>query len=323
MSMTTVNARVYVARVIGGAQSPHAIDAADEALRRAYADFQTMRNWDFLLKDNSLTTAVAATAVANGATFTVATIASAGAFDFINVGQSVTYAGSTGTLAADTTVLSFTRNSSGTITTFTLSNAISGIGSTESGTFTFGAYMHITTGTNDYNLPTDCYEIYSARFITNSKRPLVYRRQRDWDRTQWDQTVQGTPAEYTQYNPYSEATQNFGTPHIKFDRIPQQDDDLFIRYYRKFTVDGTYVDMPDKFLYAFLDYARARALEAKRAQENPQGYLDEQKEQAAKSGIAEEEIEDNDDAYMKSQYEMGSSMNRPIVGNGDFWPTMY
>ena len=319
MAMTTVNARVYIARVIGGGASPTAIDAADEALRRGYADWQTMRNWDFLLKDNSLATLV--TSVTCTLSSAVVSPPASGDLDFVNVGQSVAVSSGTATLVAGTTVLSFTRNTDGTIATVTLSNSFGG--TTGSCTLSFGAYMHITGGTNDYNLPRDCYEPYSARFITNSKRPLMYKNQRVWDRTQWDQTVRGTPAEYTQYNPYTPASQNHGTEHLKFDRVPNQDDDLFLRYYRKFTVDGTYVDMHDKFLYAFLDYCRARALEAKRAQENPQEYLREQKAQADKSGESEEEKEDDDDNYMKSQFEQGSSHNRPIVGNGDFWPTMY
>jgi len=321
MSMTTVQARVYIARVIGGAQSPAVIDAADEALRRGYSDWQTLRNWDFLLKDTSLTTSVTGVTCTVGAGNATVSAPTSGVLDFVNVGQTVSVASGTATLAAGTTVASFTRNTDGTIATVTVSNAFGG--TTGSCTLTFGANLHITAGTNDYNLPTDTHEIYTARFITNSKRPLMFKRQRDWDRMQWDQTVRGTPAEYTQYNPYSEATQNHGTPHLKFDRIPQQDDDLFLRYYRKFIVDGTYVDVPDRFLYPFLDHCRARALEAKRAQENPQVYLDEQKEQSAKSAESEEEIEDDDDNYMKTQYEMGSSNNRPIVGNGDFWPTQY
>jgi hypothetical protein len=316
-----VGARVYVARVIGGAASPNAIDSADEAIRRGFADWQIKRNWEFLLKDNSLTTAVAATSVANGATFTVATIASAGAFDFINVGQSVTYSGVAGVLPASTTVSSFTRNSSGQVATFTLSNALGSVPTTEAGTFTFGAYMHITAGTNDYNLPRDCHEPYSARFITNSKRPLFYKNQRLWDRTQFDQTVTGTPSQYTQYNPYSDATQSFGQRHLKFDVVPQQADDLFLRYYRSFILDGTYVDMVDEYLYPFLDYCRARALEAKRAQENPQAYLNEQNKTADEAAAGDDEHED-EETIMRSQFEMGST-NRPIVGNGDFWPTSY
>lgn len=318
MSMTTVNARIYIARVLGGSQTPEMIDRADEALRRGYSDWQTMRNWDFLLKDNSLTipvtgcNAVGASASVNAPT--------SGAFDFVNVGQGVTISAGTATLAAGTTVLSFTRNSDGTIASIVLSNSFGGT-TNAAATLTFSAYMHIASGTNDFNLPNDCFEPYSARFITASHRPLSYKRQRDWDRTQWDQTVPGTPAEYTQYNPYSEVTQNHGTMHLKFDVVPNLADDLFLRYYRKFIVDGTYVDMHDKFLYAFLDYCRAMALSAKRAQENPAEFMAEQKDQMAKSGESEEEIED-EDVRMKSQYEAGASRT-PIVGNGDFYPTMF
>lgn len=319
MAMTTVQARTYIARVIGLASSPNALDMADEALRRGYSDWQ-MRNWDFLLKDNSLSTRVAVTALTNGGTITVATVSTAGMFDFVNVGQSVSYSGVAGTLTAGTVVTSFTRNTDGTIATITLSNPIASIPTNEAGTFTFGPYMHITSGVNDYNLPNDCHELYGARFITNSKRPLAYKRQRNWDRTQWDQSSTGTPAEYTMYNPYSDATQQ-GHEHLKFDVVPGQDDDLFIRYYRSFIVDGTYVDMPDRLLYPFLDYCRARALEVKRAQENPQGYLTEQQKSKEEAGQNEEEKEEDTDNYMKSQNEVGSSFSRPIVGNGDFWPT--
>lgn len=319
MSMTTVNARIYIAQVLGGTRAPFAIDAANEALLRGYADWQMMRNWEFLLKDNSLSTTVASVTCTQGQA--VVSPPTTGAFDFINVGQTVTVSSGTATLAAGTTITSFTRSTDGSVATITLSNSFGG--TTGACTLSFSAYMHITAGTNDYNLPLDCHEPYSARFVTDSKRPLNYKNHRQWDRTQWDQTVRGTPCEYTSYNPYSPATQNHGTDHLKFDVVPDSDDDLFLRYYRKFTVDGTYVDMHDKFLYVFLDHCRARALEAKRAQENPDGFLREQKASTEKAGQSEEEKEDDDDNYMKSQYEQGSSNNRPIVGNGDFWPTMY
>jgi len=318
MSKTTVDAKVYIARILGGAQSPTLIDQANEALLRGYTDWQIMRNWDFLLKDTSLTTAV--TGVTATVPTNVVTPPSSGSFDFVNVGQSVSIGSGTAALAAGTTVTAYTRNSDGTIATITLSNSFTGT-TNANATLTFGANIHVTAGTNDYNLPRDMFEIYTSRFITNSKRPLRYVRQRQWDRTQWDQTVQGTPESYTKYNPYSDATQNHGTMHLKFDRIPQQDDDLFVRYYRAFIVDGTYVDVPDQYLYQFLDYCRGLALEAKRAQENPTMYLEGVKLKAKETGESEEEVEDNDDDYMKSQYEQGSQY-RPIVGNGDFWPTM-
>jgi hypothetical protein len=319
MPMTTVNARIYIARVLGGAASPNIIDLADEALRRGYSDWQTMRNWDFLLKDNSQPTLVASVTCTNGSA--VITPPTAGYFDFVNAGQGVTVSSGTATLAAGTTVLSYVRGADGSITSVTLSNNFGG--TTGACTLSFSAYLHVTGGVNDYSLPTDCYELYTARFITNSKRPLRYKNQRVWDYTQWDQTVHGTPCEYTQYSPYAPATQNHGTEHLKFDVVPDQADDVLLRYYRKFIVDGTYVDVHDKFLYAFLDHCRGRALEAKRAQENPQEYMQSVAVQSEKSGESEEEKEDDDDNYMKSQFEQGSTHNRPIVGNGDFWPTMW
>ena len=316
MAMTTVLGRVYIARVIGGANDPRVIDAADEALRRGYADWQIERNWDFLLKDNSLPTLVASVTCTQGSA--VVSPPTSGYFDFVNVGQTVAVSTGTATLVANTTILSYTRNTDGTVATITLSNSFGG--TTGTCTLSFGAYLHITAGTNDYNLPRDCWEPYTARFITDSHRPLSYKQQRTWDRQQWDQTIQGTPCEYTTYNPYSELTQDHGATHLKFDVVPSRADDIFLRYYRTFIVDGTYIDMIDDFLYPFLDHCRARALEAKRAQENPQAYLQEQKETMDKAVSSEDEKEDSEDIRMKSQYETGAMWDRPIVSGGDFWP---
>jgi hypothetical protein len=317
MSITTVDAKVYISRILGGAQSPMLIDQAGEALLRGYADWQIMRNWDFLLKDDSMPTVVTGVTATSGQSTVNAP--TSGAFDFVNAGQSVTVTGNA-TLAPGTTILSYTRNTDGTVASFILTAPFGGSTDTNA-TLTFGANIHITAGVNDYSLPNDCHEIYTARFLTNSKRPLKYIRQRQWDRVQWDQTIQGTPEAYTQYNPYAEVTQNHGTQHIKFDRIPQQADDLFVRYYRTFNKTGTYVDVHDKFLYPFLDYCRAILLEAKRAQENPMAYLEGVKMKTQEAGESEEEVEDDEDNYMKSAYEQGTQY-RPIVGNGDFWPTM-
>jgi hypothetical protein len=273
-----------------------------------------MRNWDFLLKDTSLTTRVTGvTATAASASVSAPT---SGTFDFINPGQGVTVSGSA-TLAAGTTVSSITRSTDGTIASIVLSNVFGGTTNTAA-TLTFSANIHITIGTNDYSLPLDLSEPYSARFITDSKRPLAYKRIRTWDRTQWDQTTQGSPTEYTMYNPYSDGTQNFGTSHLKFDVVPSITDDLFLRYYRIFIVDGTYVDVPDEYLYHFLDHCRGRALEAKRAQENPTKYLDSVLGQTETTANSEEEKEDDTDNYMKSQMEQ-SGYRDPVIGNDGYW----
>jgi len=321
MAMTTVNAKIYVARIIGGgAESQEPLDMAGEAILRAYQDWQNKKFWRFLLKDTSATTAVTGV-TATGASATV-NAPSVGAFDFVNVGQTVTISTGTATLAADTTVSSVTRGSDGVVTAIVLSNAFGGT-TNSAATLTFSANIPITVGTNDLALPLDFNAPFSALTLT-TKRTLVYRDQRWWDRTITDQTVRGTPAEYTTYNAYSELTQNFGTMRMKFDRIPDAADTLFLRYYRRFNTTGTYVDIPDDFLYQFLDYARQLLLITKKAQDDPAGYAASAKEGTESAVETDEENTDDNDAEqcMKSQYELGDN-NRPLWGNGPFDPFRY
>lgn len=318
MSMTTVNAKIYISRIIGGANSQQPIDLAGEALLRGYQDWQTAKLWRFLLRD---TTSYTPSVTGCTATATSATVnaPSTGAFDFVNIGQTVTTTGSA-TLAADTVVSSYTRNSDGTIATITLSNAFGGSTNTNA-TLTFSANIPIKVGVNDYNLPLDFYAPFTARLITNLKRPLVWKDHRFWDRVIWDQSITGTPSEYTTYNPYSELTQNFGTQHLKFDRTPSADDTILLKYYRKFNTSGTNVDMPDELLYKFLDYCRSIVLDLKRAQDDPNAYREGAVDSfhQAQEGDEEPTDDNDDDMRMKSQYEMGD-WNRPLWGNGPFDP---
>lgn len=320
MSMTVVLAKTYVARIIGGAASQEAIDMAGEAILRGYQDWQNKKYWRFLLKDTSATTAVTGV-TATGAS-AVVNAPSAGAFDFVNQGQTVTISAGTATLAASTTVLSYTRNADGTIATITLTNSFGG-STNVSATLTFSAHIPVTVGVNDYNCPLDFNAPFTAR-LTVSPRLLMWRDQRWWDRIIIDQTVRGTPEDYTTYNPYSELTQNFGTTHLKFDRAPDAADLLFLRYYRKFNTTGSTIDMPDEFLYQFLDYCRNILLATKRAQDDPTGYADSVEKAAEGAAETDEMPTDDDDAdqCMKSQWEMGD-YNRPTHTNGPFDPYRY
>lgn len=320
MSLTTVAAKTYISRVLGGGASQETIDAAGEALLRGYQDWQEQKFWRFLLKDTSTTTPVSAPAAANGATLSAnGTMIAAAGLDFVNIGQSVTYAGATGTLAADTTVSSYTRNADGTVATVVLSNAVAGITGTEAGVFTFGADIPVREGVNEYNLPADYNVGAVAKLTSNVKRILIWRSQEYWDRVQPDETIRGLAAEFTSYNPVSEATQNFGTQRLKFDRIPDVNDTMRLRYFRVFNTTGTYVDMPNDLIYKFLDYCRSLLLEAKRAKDDPAGYREsviDSMQQAANSDEERSSETDVDDC-IKSQYEMGLS-GTPLWRNGDF-----
>lgn len=315
MSYTTVNAKIYISRIIGGAADPKVIDLAGEALLRGYEDWEGARFWEFLLKDTSLGFSVSG-CTATGASTSVSA-PSSGAFDGVNVGVTVTISSGTATLVAGTTVSSFTRNTDGTVASITLSNAFGGTTNVNA-TLAFSGNIPIIQGTNDYNLPTDFRSPYSAMLLTN-KRTLTWRRHRHWDRVINDQTVQRMPTEYTTYNPYSEATQNYGATHLKFDGVPSLNDTLLLRYYRMFNKTGTNVDMPDQYVYKFLDYCRSLCLEMKRAQDDPASYRSSVLDAFQQAQEDDEEpTEDNDaDMTMKSLYEMGENA-RPLWGNGDF-----
>jgi len=303
MSMSVVNAKTYISRVIGGANSSQIQDLAGEALLRGYSDWGTERDWEFLLKDTSLTTRVS-----NCNCTTLQGLVSApttGAFDFVNVGQGVTVqSGETVTLPAGTVVTVITRGSDGVVLTITLSQNFGGTDDT-SVVLIFSADIPLVVGVNDYALPNDFGRFYTCRELVDP-RTLVFRRQRLFDRLYPDQTLQGLPLEYTTYNPYSPATQNFGETRLKFDVIPSAVGTIRLRYYRKFITTGTNVDMPDDLLYKFLDYCRSVMLDLKRAQDDPTGYRKAQISSLNRAGEQDEEVtEDNDiDNCLKSQMDM-------------------
>jgi hypothetical protein len=315
--MTTVAAKLYVARVLGGGSSQETIDAAGEAILRAYSDWEEKKFWLWLRKDTSLSTAVAGmTATAASA---VITPTSTGFLNFVNIGQTVTIAAAdTATLAAGTTVSSYTRDSSGNIATVTLSNAFGGTTDT-SATLTFSANIPIVIGVNEYNLPLDYNVAAVGKFTTNLKRTLIWRNQEYWDRVQPDESLTGLPSEFTSYNPVSELTQNYGDTRFRFDRIPDATDTMLLRYYRRFSTTGTSIDIPDGLLYKFLDYARSLCLEAKRAKDDPAGFRDSAIDamQQAAEGDDQRNTENDVDECIKSQHEMGMS-GTPLWRNGDF-----
>jgi len=313
--MSTVNAKLYIAGIVGGRASQQVIDTAAEILLRAYQDWQNARFWRFLLKDTSATTPVTGiTATASSATVNAPTT---GAFDFVNVGQTVTISAGTATLAADTTVSSLTRGSDGVVTSITLSNAFGGT-TNSNATLTFSANIPVLVNVDEYNLPADWNSAYTARLLQDPKGKLQYIDQKQWDMYQDDQTVQLPVDGYMTYNPVSPATQNFGTQRLKLVGMPDTVNTLQLRYYRRFTTNGTNIDIPDEYLYQFLDYARGLYIAAKRAQDNPGEFISGVSDAFQSAQETDEEPDDDEEQRIKSPYER--SMSRPIVGNGQFSP---
>ena len=114
--------------------------------------------------------------------------------------------------------------------------------------------LAIVAGTTDYNLPSDFRKIYSARFITNDKRPLKYLSQRDWDRTTWDQSSLQYVAYYSIF-PRSSNTQ----AQVRLYGVPARSDNMRVRYYRTLTrptVDGTALDIVERYQDWVIYYSR-------------------------------------------------------------------
>jgi len=232
----------------------------------------------------------------------------------------VTISAGTATLAADTTVSSITRGSDGVVTSITLSNAFGGT-TNSNATLTFSADIPVLTGVDEYNLPNDIYASYSAILTQDPKGKLQYVDQRLWDSVQDNQDVQLPIDGYMMFNPYSPGTQNFGTTRMKLVGRPDQNNTLRLRYYRKFVTNGTYIDIPDEFLYKFLDYARGLYISAKRAQDAPAEFLQGVTDSFLQAQDSDEMPDDDEEQCMKSPYERSNS--RPIVGNGQFSPDPY
>lgn len=317
--MTVTDAKAYIAGIIGGSNDPKALVRAAEAIARGYTDWQNQRFWTFLLKDTARGFAVAAcTATAASASVNAP---SSGAFDGVNVGVGVTISSGTATLTAGTTVLSFTRNTDGTIASITLSNSFGGTTNTNA-TLTFSGDIPTVAGTDEYNLPPDFGGYYSARLIDSvgPKEPLKYIEQRAWDKVTLDQTERGVPYAYSTYNPDSEGGQNFGTSRLRLYRVPDASYTVHVRYFRTFNQTGSNIDVPAQYLYQFLDYCRSIMLSTKRAQDDPVAYAGQVQNAYEAAQQTDEQPNDDDDGDIRlhSPYEQGDV--RPIVGNGAFDP---
>lgn len=310
MSITRDAAKTFIARVVGGASSPQILQMCEEALLVSFNDWENAKNWKFLLKDTG--NGFQVTGVTLAASTTV-TPPSAGAFDAVNTGITVSGTG----ITAGTTVSSYTRNTDGTIATIVLSIAAT---VQTNITLTFGANIPISVGVSEYNAPSDFRKPYHERLISRVKWPLSYIEYRDWNRIVLDQDTRGAVEAYTVYNPVSPLTQNYGTKRLRVFRVPSQTDVLFLQYYRIFSILADPLDFPTSYLYSFLKYAQWKLVEMKNSQDERLPGLE-------KTGLAqlagcmtddEEETEDTE-IRMKSQIEAAGEI-RPLWTNAEFFP---
>jgi hypothetical protein len=293
--MLLSDAKIYVAKIIGAQADTNALALAEDSINATYRKWQNAHNWAFLLQDNSINRVISDCTVAiDQLTVTSAT---AGALYFTNVGMTVTGIG----VPAGTTVAAVdTETTSEGVTSFTLSQA-STAGAVE---LTFGPYIAVVAGQELYNLPSDLHSIFSARLL-DSPRTLYYMKARELDRRTSNQDNLTTPTHYAMYTRHSF---NASTPHahIKLIGIPGAADRLFLKYYRMFSTAATTIDIPNEFLYVFLDDAQCHFLLKKNAGD-PRLPAMKQEVAMAFDGVlkSDEEESEDDDIILLSQMEVG------------------
>lgn len=315
MSMTRANAKAYIAKAIGGAAFQSILNMAEEALMRSFEDWQAAKNWFFMLKDTEGGFSVPNVVLSNSTA--VVSAPSTGAFDGINIGVGVSDSG--GKITANTTVLSLTRATDGTVATITLS------ATPAAGTVTMivSGNIPLICLQQEYNLYPDFFAPYHAR-MTEKRLPLDYIAYRYWNTKIIDHTISGLPVAYTVYNPISAETQNYGTYRLRVFRIPNGTagthyDTLFQQYYRKFNFTSDPLDIPDKYLYKFLDYAQWKLLEKKEATSDRLPAAQASALAALQSAMTDDEeiCEEEEQARLISQME-GGIVPRPLWSNGQF-----
>lgn len=318
MSMTLSDMATEVAKTIGAHNTAVSVDLATRAIKASIRDWQAAREWNFLLKDTAagfritytLTTSQTLTAPASPP----------GTFDAINVGQTVTVVSGTGTIPANTTVSSVSRNyTTGIVESITISAAPTAGASV----LNFSGDIPIIQGTNEYNLPVDFSSPYNARLLTN-RRLLEYIKYREWNIKIIDQTTQGSVDAYTIYNPVSPQTQNYGTYRMRVFRTPAASDTIHLQYYRMMDPDATTVDIPNDYLDMLMDYAAWRFLKLKDTEDTRLPHFFEVAKNSLAMAIADDdENSEEEQLRLISQMEAwANGANRPLWTNGAFWPTM-
>lgn len=317
MSMTRTNARKYIARGIGGGTAGDILTMADEVLYRAFEDWQAAKNWYFMLKDTDGGFAVTGCSLSGSSASVSAP--TTGAFDGINTTVIVT--DSAGKLPANTYVQSYVRAADGTIASIVLSNTPTGAATGV--TLTFAGGIPLLGGIQEYNLPTDFLAPYHAR-MTVKRLPLDYIMYRYWNMKIIDHTIPGLPVAYTVYSPVSAETQNYGTYRMRVFRLPQGAlgtayDNLYMQYYRLFNHASDPLDIPDKYLYKFLDYAQWKLLEKKDATSDRLAGAQQSALSALQSAMTDdtEICDEEEQVRLISQMEAGL-LPRPLWSNSQF-----
>lgn len=297
MSMTRADAKNYIARVLSAVQSQQAQIWAEEALQRGFTDWQLAKNWEFLLKDTSATRTVGTFSFFTNTKTVEAN--NEGDFDGLNVGQTV-YAsplsGGKSTIASINYDPDTHRIVSIVLAAFPLATAL--------GAMTVTDDIPINVGQTDYNLPPDFYAPATTRILGSAGYKIEYVRNGPWYKSAISPDVNGVVEFYSLFNPDSALSTGNGITKIRLRFPPSKTDTLRIEYFRTFDRDSDPLDIPDDYLYKFLDYCRALILETRAAAEQPAAYMQRAQQGLVSAALADQEPVDDENVGFYSQMDM-------------------
>lgn len=295
MSLALADAKVEIARVVGAASVPNKVALAGTAIEVTAKKWSNRHDWEYLRKDNSVARTITGCNLADTG---ITGISTAG----LNVGQVVTGSG----LPANVTIQSIPNATSAVVSSTGVTNA--------SIDLTFSAYIPVRAGTSYYYLPHDFKNLYTARLLT-SKRWLEVKRDREIDREFPDQESNQSAVSIAPASPGDGTgfTASDQRARCRLIGPPDTNENMLVKYYR--TIDGLAdpLDIPDDFIFAFLDSCKAWFLSQVNSSDPRLDYLTGFAERGLAAVIAQDTEIPDEDVRMKSQMEI---MNSQIVERG-------
>ena len=327
-TLTYANAKINVARTIGGQNDADQIAAAGDAINFAIDEWNWRHNWRYLLMDNDQKIRITGITSSGSGNRTL----TAGTDEWKNA-----YAGNRiwdvdgdpttdGTIfTAGTKIASKTTNSVIVVDT-DLKIAMDG----DAGTITTpldDAYtdgrIPIIAGQSVYRITHPMKRPYTARLVSKNQA-LIYDEMRSIDRTIRDIETQGSVTHYTMYADTNIDAQGFSSASlddragwIKLMRVPDYtaSNELLLRYYRPISFPsgtGVSLDIPNHYIRSLLILAKYYYLvdkdaESARTQEHKQ-----RAEMALRQCIADDVGVEDRDTVLVSQMDYGQAYGSDI-----------
>lgn len=323
-TMTFGDAKIQVARTIGGHNDADQLAAAGDAIQFAIDEWNWRHNWRYLLQDNNeaFTVPGILSSEAGNRTLTAATDGFKNAYVNSRIYDVGGDPDTNGTFFnAGTTIATKTSNTE-VIVNQDLASAMSGVAGTDDAAV--DGRIPIRSGVSLYRLPHPAKRPYGARLMSLN-RALIYREMREIDRVSRLIDEQGLTTHYALYTDgtYLATSLDDRAGWIKLYRTPDYSaaNELLVRYYRPInnpSADGDTLDVPERYIRALLNLSKYYYLvdkdaEAARTQEHKQ-----RAEMAIKQCIADDVGVEDRETVLVSRMDYGQSYGSIDIPN-DPW----